>query len=65
MSHDQKAAGRFMAKVAEAYNVTPAEPMVDTKTPGRSFRASLGAASTSMLPPQWSMRRLTAHKNGR
>ena len=42
MSHDQEAAARFMARVAETHNVTPAEPMVDTKRltfiPGRSGR---------------------------
>ena len=42
MSHDQEAAGRFMAEVAEAHNVTPTEPMVDTKRlaflPGRPGR---------------------------
>jgi len=31
MSHDQQAAARFMAEVADTHNVTPTEPMVDTK----------------------------------
>ena len=49
-SHDQEAAGRFMAKVAEAYNVTPTEPMVDTKhlafipgKPGRRLDVDVAA----------------------
>ena len=50
MSHDQEAASRFMAKVAEAHNVTPTEPMVDTKRlaflpgkPGRQLNADAAA----------------------
>jgi hypothetical protein len=43
MSHDQEAAARFMAKVAETHNVTATEPMVSTKhltfIPGKSGRS--------------------------
>jgi len=53
MSHDQGAAARFMAQVAETHNVTPAEPMVDTKRlaflPGRSGRSLDVDAAAQMV----------------
>ena len=56
MSHDQEAAARFMAKVADAHNVTPTEPMVDTKhltfIPGRPGRQLDVDAAAQMVNDQ-------------